>query len=512
MRRLEEACEAQELLVSAFSSGNVAGADAPIVRIDTHISHVFLSGEFAFKLKRAVRYPFVDFEALEARRAACEEEMSINASFASELYIGVKPVTCEADGGFALDGAGPAVDWVVQMRRFDQVCQFDRLADAGELTRHHVEGAARMVARAHASADPQYLAGHAVDYRGVVEGLRRTEQHGAANMGIGAGSPLLFDKLEFELGRVSGLIEQRRRCGKVRRGHGDLHLRNMCLFEGKPTLFDALEFDERLATTDVIYDLAFLLMDLRRAGLAEHANAAMNAYWDEAGEEEGALALLPFFTALRAAVRMAVAVEAGDLTGAAHYRRLGLDLLERAPPIVLALGGLSGVGKTAIAQGIAPRLPGPAGARLLRSDVLRKRQALVRLDALANEKFYEPEQRARIYRDLAAHALEATQSGASVVADATFRENAARDSIEAASRHALFHACWLDAPLAVRLARVAKRTGDASDADVSVALAQRAPQRLPKHWRKVDAAGAIADSVAEILRQTVATGDAGRSV
>jgi predicted kinase len=323
-------------------------------------------------------------------------------------------------------------------------------------------------------------------------------------MGLAPGSPVLFDRLGEALARMSPLIEERRKSGKVRRGHGDLHLRNICIYEGKPLAFDALEFDEALATTDLLYDFAFLLMDLRRVGLAEHANAAMNRYWDITGEEEEALQLLPFFMSLRAAVRMAVAVEAGELQEAQTYRALGLALIERAAPLLVAIGGLSGTGKTAVAQALAPQLPGPAGARLLRSDVLRKAKLGVSLKEKAQEACYAPERQAEIYRDLAAKSVRAIQGGASVVADATFRVGSTREAIAAAAQSAPFFAYWLAAPLSVRLARVGRRSGDASDADVRVASEQTEPADISLPWRRLDANRPISVIVEDIMNDLAA--------
>ena len=490
--------DAQSLIVAAFEAGGVEGAPAPVKRIDTHMSHVFLVGDHAFKLKRAVRLPFADFSTLSQRRAACMAETSINQTFAPGMYLGAHPVTY-ADHGFEIDGAGDIVDWVVVMRRFDQALQFDELARAGRLTRAHAEAAASAAARAHAKAPPVSEFGRVSDYADVIATLRRTEAHGASEHGQAAASPLLYERLERELARVTPLIEARRQAGKVRRGHGDLHLANLCIIDGRATLFDALEFDARLATTDVLYDLAFLLMDLRRAGLDELANAAMNRYWDETGEDEAALDLLGFFMGLRACVRMAVSTLAGKIEAAHAYRALGLGLLHHNPPMLIALGGLSGAGKSAIAAAVAPELPGPAGARLLRSDVLRKARANLAIEARAPQATYAPERRAEIYRDLAARAAQAIRAGASVVADATFRVSSTRDAIESAARGAPFLAYWLDAPLALRLARVAQRAGDASDADVAVAAAQTPPRALCPPWRKLDARRAASLTVNEIL-------------
>lgn len=486
----------QKELVSAFERGSVVG---PVVRIDTHLSHVFLTPNRAFKLKRAVQLPFVDFTTIERRKAACEAELEVNRRFAGALYLGALPVT-RSDMGIAIAGSGEVVDWVVAMRRFDQRDQFDNLAAAGELTVVLAKRTAKAVALAHAQAPVAFTAGHAADYRHVIHQLRATETDGAQKLGLKPATPLLFERLDAELARVDPLIEARLKQGKVRRGHGDLHLRNICLFEGEPTPFDALEFDDRLATTDVLYDLAFLIMDMRHAGLAAQANAVMNAYWDAAGEDEAALDLLPFFMSLRAAVRMAVAVEAAKLEEAQRYRQLGLVLLAPAPTRLVAIGGLSGVGKSAVAEALAPMLPGPAGARLLRSDVLRKRMLGLPLDERAQESAYAPERQAEVYEELAARAEKALANHASVVADATFRASLQRESIGRAAHGAAFNGYWLQAPLHTRLQRAAQRFGDASDADVKVAAEQKEPSDLSSSWRTLDASASSPAELAKAIR------------
>lgn len=496
-------------LVAAFSEGRVAGVPSPIERVDTHLSHVFLSGGQAFKLKRAVRLPFVDFSTVEQRHTACQAELAINRRLRSPLYVELSPVVQAADGAYRLGGDGDVVDWVVVMRRFDQSHQFDVMARKGALTVDLVERAADRIADMHADALVTTLAGHAADYRHIIDMLRRTEQEAAESLGLESGLPAPYDRLDRELARVGALIEKRRARGKVRRTHGDLHLRNICLFEGEPTPFDALEFDERMATTDVLYDVAFLLMDLRRLNLTEHANAVMNRYWDATGEDEEALQLLPFFTSLRATVRMAVAVEAQRLEEAQEYRDVAFQMLERRPPVLVAIGGLSGSGKSAVARAVAPSLPGPAGARVLRSDVLRKRSLGLKLHEAAHADAYAPARRADIYRKLTAHATQALSAGASVVADATFGDGATRDAIaSAAGRHIV--AFWLDAPVQVRLARIARRAGDASDADAAVALKQEESGDLGAGWKRLDARRTIGELAADIVKEVGDARDATR--
>jgi len=489
----------QDALVEAFTAGAIEGLTPPVEHVQTHLNHVFLAGARAFKLKRAVRLPFVDFRTPDRRRAACEAEVSVNTALGSPFYVGVVPVVRTATNALALGGDGVVEDWVVEMRRFDRRLQFDVMAGEGVLSVEMVEAATSAIVDMHRKAPVTQLAGHTADYRQTIRLLERTEADAASRLGLQMGLPSPFEALDRELARISAIIEKRRRAGGVRRVHGDLHLRNICLFEGRPVPFDALEFDERMGTIDVLYDLAFLLMDLRHAGLPRHANAAMNRYWDEAGEDEEGLAVLPFFMALRAAVRMAVAVAEGSLEDAQKYRALAFSFLSHNQGLLIAIGGLSGAGKSAAAREVAYRLPGPAGARLLRSDVLRKRALGLPLDQHAGDDVYAPEKRAEVYRGLAARAAVARGAGASVIVDATFRVASARAALQ--TIHSGFRGFWLDVPVHVRLARIAGRKNDASDAGALVAMSQSEPGDLGSAWRRVSGRRSVPEIASEILSE-----------
>ena len=490
----------QQDVITALASGEAIGmAGTCVDRVDTHLSHVFLTEDRAYKLKRAVKLPFVDFSTADRRRAACETELEVNQRFAPRLYLGVQPVMRTGEG-VRVGGEGDIVDWVVELRRFRDEDQFDRLAQRGRLTLPLIRETAAIVVDMHEKAEIVATAGHAADYRHIIRELRETEADGARRMGVEPAHTDLFDDLDTELTRLDHLIESRRRAGKVRRGHGDLHLRNICLFEGRPTPFDALEFDPRLATIDILYDLAFLLMDLRFNDLPAHANAVMNAYWDASGEGEEALDLLPFFMALRATVRMSVAVEAERLAEADAYRALAIDLLKRPEAALVAVGGLSGSGKSAVAAELCPLLPGPAGARWLRSDVIRKQTLGIAPQQHAGDADYTDAARTQVYRELAARAGQALHAHACVVADATFLSMNARTLTSAAAPRCPLHAFWLDAPLEVRLERIAGRSGDPSDADASVAAAQEDPVDLGADWRRIDALPPAAETAANLAR------------
>lgn len=470
-------------IVAAIEQGEVVGIEGAVERIDTHLNHVFLAGKRAYKIKRDRKLPFADFSTLNKRRSACEAEVRINRDLGSPFYLGVLGVIRRGDR-YVLEATDEALEWVVVMTRFDSHQRFDRLLESDGINLEMLQATARMISAMHARAPVIRNLGHAADYLQIVNGLRRTEQEGASELGLSACIPI-YDQLAATVRKLDPLIEHRRAQGRVRRVHGDLHLANLCMFEGKPTPFDALEFDQRLATTDVLYDLAFLLMDLVHASRKREANAVMNSYWDEARESEESLRLLPFFMALRAAVRMAVAVNDGRLEQAASYRELALHLLQNSVPKTIAIGGLSGTGKSSLAREVAAMLPGSAGARILRTDVIRKQVLSLAPETPAAASAYTRDQRMLIYERMLSQAREATAAGASIVLDATFQDEEARKLMDTGlARTVRF---WLEAPLEIRLARIGARAADASDADARVAITQEHGAAPPSDWVRLDA-------------------------
>jgi aminoglycoside phosphotransferase family enzyme len=341
--------------------------------IETHASIVFLAGECAYKLKRAVKYSYLDFSTAERRRVACEAELRLNRRTAPELYLEVRALTRGAQGELAFGNAGPAVDWIVVMRRFDQALVFDELAKAGRLSGSSMIELTGQIAAFHQSAERRPDHGGAAALAAVLE-----TNHGCLTAAREAGfsSERIAEVRQSSLERlaaVSPVLERRRAEGKVRRCHGDLHLRNVCLVENRPTLFDCLEFSEELASIDILYDLAFLLMDLEHHGLADFASLVLNRYLDLTGEDDG-LPAMPLFLSSRAAIRAHVTATALERTAgsgtrpamaaeARRYLDLSAQFLGPRPCRLVAIGGLSGTGKSTLAAALAPSF----GARVLRS-------------------------------------------------------------------------------------------------------------------------------------------------
>ena len=483
------------------------GLDGPVRRIDTAGAVVFLAGPEVYKVKRAVRFPFMDLSTLEKRRAACEAEIAVNRENAPGIYLGALPIV-RTPHGLAIGGEGEAVEWVCHMRRFDENATLDRIAERGGLSDALVDRLALAVRRAHARAP----------LRDGTRAAAELETYIGQNDAAFAERPELFppaearrltreQRLAFAVARPTLL--RRGRAGYVRRGHGDLHLANIALIADEPVLFDAVEFSDAIASGDVLYDLAFLLMDLEERGFRRAANRLFNRYLAaEPPEALDGLSALPLFLSLRAAIRAKVeAARADRLEGAERERALRLargdfDLasafLRWAAPRLVAIGGLSGSGKSALAEALAPRLGRAPGALWLRSDVERKAmfgvEETVRLPAAA----YAAEVSREVYRRIDDKARRALGAGSAVVLDATFasaRERAAAERA-AAEAGAGFDGLFLDAPLAARLARVGARSGDASDADAGVVERQQAEPLGERGWTAIDASGALEATVA----------------
>ena len=253
------------------------------------------------------------------RRAACEAELALNRRTAPQLYLEIRALGRLPDGTVGWNSDGTPLDWVVVMRRFDQHQLLDRLASAGGLSRPLMLELAAHIAAFHEKAEPRPDHGGAAVMAEVAETNLRILR-GCPSTGVPAAQiDALEERMRQELARCATLLDERRAQGKVRRCHGDLHLRNICLFDGKPLLFDCVEFSEPIASIDVLYDLAFLLMDLAHHGQRDFANLLVNRYLDLTGEDDG-LAALPLFMALRAIIRAHVTATTAERGWASDVR------------------------------------------------------------------------------------------------------------------------------------------------------------------------------------------------
>jgi len=486
--------------------------EAAVDRIETHASVVFLAESRAYKIKRAVKYPFLDFSTLEKRHRALLNELALNSRIAPQIYLEVVPITLGTSGKFRLAGKGEPKEWALVMRRFDQAMLFDRMAEEGRLPLDVMPCLAHVIADFHRGAN-RFLAPEA-SVSALLAVLKDNEAALAEEADACPADALATVNRGSRdaLAALSLLLKARASGGYVRHCHGDLHLRNIVEIDGAPVLFDTIEFDDAIATVDVLYDLAFLLMDLGARGLREHANAVLNAYLEASGDTANliGLAALPLFLSTRAMVRAKVELLRASLDPmsreearrrATSYVLLARDYLERQRPQLIAIGGLSGSGKSSVAQALAPHLGVFPGAVHVRSDVERKRLFGVGAEERLPRPAYAADVSDIVYTMCRKRALMALEGGHSVIVDAVHAKKEERDEIAeiAARAGAAFAGIWLDAPVETMRKRIADRTGDVSDATPAVLDEQLSFDLGPQTFAVIDAGRPLAEVVRSCL-------------
>lgn len=461
-----------------------------VERIDTDSAIIFLAGDRAYKIRRAVHFPHLDLSTPDRRRRVALAEVAVNRRTAPGLYEGVLAVVPGAHGRLVLAPAGSgagatpadwgaadwavAVDWVVVMRRFAESSLFDRQAEAGLLTRDGMRAVADAVATLHESAHDEGIDRAGWPPLGGIEAVRAaaTGALGALRQHPDLFDPPALDRLERGLmaavARQEWLIERRRRSGYVRPCHGDLQLGNICLWGGQPTLFgaailldeagaprDGAVVDGGPAVIDVFHDLAYLLMDLEHRRLRPFANLVLNRYLEQTGDFAG-LALLPLFislcaairahmTASTAAARRPVGAGASFRREAAAYLDLALSALNPRAPRLIAIGGLPGTGKSTLARMLAPEIGPIPGAVILQSEALRRRLLDAPEEGTLAASGYSEAVTTRVYGEMAGRAGLVLEAGHAVVADAVYARPDQRADIEAVAHAAPvpFLGLWL---------------------------------------------------------------------
>jgi aminoglycoside phosphotransferase family enzyme/predicted kinase len=489
--------EAGQREVIAFLSDPATHGGATVEQVETHISRIFLADDRAWKLKRALRTNYLDFSTLLRRERMCRRELEVNPA-AGDIYLGATPVVMR-EGRLWLGGPGEPIEWLVEMRRFDRSRELDRLCDNGALTLPLIERLADEVAVLHrgAPASPDF---------GDVEDLRaRIDQIAGALVDAVGGSDLAAEVERWRSAAQgarraqAGLIARRVRLGRVRRCHGDLHLGNVVMLGDRPTPFDAIEFNEAIASIDVLYDLALTLSDLVMRGRADLANGLLNRYLG-ATRDYGGLPLMPLYLSMRGAVRAMTAAARGAHEEAARDFAFGMEALRPGPaPRLVAIGGVSGTGKSTLARSLAPGLAPPLGAIVIRSDVVRKRLSGRRPEDRLPLEAYSPAMDRKVLARMAFDARAALQAGAAVVLDATFLVPESRTCAEAIaeSQGARFDGIWLEISTAAAIDRVSRRVADASDANADVVRRQVERAARPVGWRIVDAGQPLAAVLAD---------------
>ena len=491
----------------------------PVDRVElvtTHISWVLLAGEYAYKIKRPVRYPFVDLTSLERRRFLCEEEVRLNRRFAPELYLDVCRVLTvdgtarmelpHASSPGALANAERPIEYAVRMRQFSRAEELDHLLDGHRAETGELEAFGRGLAQMHARL-PAVLAAsswgkweeiRAQLLRNLTECADAAAVFGSLHQGQAVN---LRPPLEARLGACASWIAARRSNGKVRECHGDLHSRNIVRIRGRLVAFDCLEYDPRLRWIDTADEIAFLSSDLKARGQTLHAHAFRAGYLAESGDFH-ACRVLALYEAHRALVRAKVAALSAAQSGAdgatdalrrEHVRLVnfaGEALAPKAPRLLL-MSGVSGSGKTWLARQLAERL----AAVHIRSDVERKRRAGMRELAPSHsrlgEDLYSAEATVALYDDLTRAAENVLSGSIPAIVDATFLERAQRTSFAglAARCGASLQLILCEAPEPVLRARITERSRvgrDPSEADPGVLAWQLARLEPPAAGEAMD--------------------------
>ncbi|HXI67374.1 MAG TPA: AAA family ATPase [Steroidobacteraceae bacterium] len=456
--------------------------------LETHISWVLLTGRFAYKIKRPVHYPFIDLRRSAQRRRLCYEEVRLNRRFAPELYLGVSTVRLR-HGEAHIGGSGRIIEYAVRMRQFPRAQELGTLLDERRIEPVELEHFGRELARLHArlpAARARQRWGHP---KAQIESMRRNAREAvraAQTLGKPAAAAVraVQARLERWMGTARPLLEQRFAARRVRECHGDLHAGNIVRHGAGLTPFDCLEFDPALRWIDAADEVAFLLMDLEARERPLHAQAFLGGYLSASGDYQSCL-LLPLFRAHRALVRakvMALNAAASGTTGLAarkarrdheRYVECAHQALALQRPKLVLMSGLSGSGKTWLAQRLAPALR----AVHLRSDIERKRlaglPALARSGSALGKGLYARGATRAVYDRLAQCAADALAGGCTTIVDATFGQSADRARFRALAA-GLGIDTWVvychaaRETLEARIHERHERANDPSEADIRV--------------------------------------------
>lgn len=447
-------------------------------KIETHISWVLLAKELAYKFKKPVRLPFVDYSTLEARRYFCEEEIRLNRRLAPSLYLGVASVTGTPQAPRLDVTVGPALEYAVCMRRFSPGSPFDKQLEEGRLPPDEVDRFAALVARFHAQA-PRAGVGDGYASPQIRRGAALSALEGVQASASPVEHTWLRTWLESESAVLAPLWESRLAEGWVREGHGDLHLSNVVSCDGSVLAFDCIEFDPALRWIDVVDDAAFAVMDFCALGRSDYAYRFLNGWLDHLGDHDG-VRMLRYSAVYRALVRSLVAqLRGGEEPLARRYLNTALAWAGSGQPRLTITHGLPGSGKTYASQALLER----QGAIRLRSDVERKR--LFGLGMLDDSRakgldLYSAEAGARTYQHLLATARKLLLAGYPVILDAAFLRRGERAQALALAQEleVPFSILACEAPFPVLHARLRARREDASEADCGV-LEQLRPSVEP---------------------------------
>ena len=487
-----------EAIAFLSEAKNYPEATQRVRLIETHGAIVFLTDRKAYKMKKSVYFPYMDYSTLERRKSMCDREIDLNQRTAAEIYLRVLPITREEDSHLTFDGRGEAIEWLIEMNRFEPSDVLDRVAERGELTLEIIAKIAANLVQFHQNAEICDRVPGAEQIIRVIRG--NDEQFASFARILPRDRTRELTNLSLALAeRYRILLDRRQKEGYIKHCHGDLHLHNICLYRGEPFFFDAIEFNESFSIIDVLYDVAFLLMDLDFRNFSAYANWIFNYYsWHE--RDFTGVALLPLFLATRAAVRSHVSVAIAEslyvpaqrpkfLQDAKTYLAKSLDYLAPRKPVCVAIGGLSGTGKSTLALTIAPQLDRCPGALILRSDVMRKLHFNVPLQEKLPDRCYSKEASQIVYQKLFAIAKTALQAGISVIIDCVFASDRLRQDVETVAKtcRVPFYGIWLTVSSKIAYQRIEERKNNVSDATIDIRKRQEFLDLGEIQWQVFDA-------------------------
>ncbi|MEA5576370.1 AAA family ATPase [Anabaena sp. UHCC 0451] len=455
----------------------------PIQLIQTHVSYVLLTGDYVYKLKKPVNFGFLDYSTLEKRLHFCHEELRLNQRGAGELYLQVLPITLRSEQ-YQLGGTEEVVEYALQMHQFPQDALFSELFTQGKLNEMHLQELGRVVAEYHSKAQTNdYIRSF-----GEVSQVRLAINENYEQTLKYIGGPQTQQQFTETKAYTEKFFTQRPELfanrvtnNYIRECHGDLHLRNIAIWHDKIMLFDCIEFNEPFRCVDVMYDVAFTVMDIEAKGRKDLGNAFLNAYVEQTGDWEG-LQVLPLYLSRQAYVRAKVTsfllddpnvpaeVKAAAAKTASAYYHQAWQYTKPKQGQVILMSGLSGSGKSTTARYLARQL----GAVHLRSDAVRKHLAGIPLLERGGEEIYTPEMTQRTYDRLLTLGITLANQGWRVILDAKYdRQHLRQNVIAQATQHQLpLQIIHCTAPLEVLQERLVNRTGDIADATADLLVSQ----------------------------------------
>ncbi len=461
----------------------------PIEVIHTHCSMVFLTGEFAYKVKKAVDFGFLNYSTCQLRKHFLEMELTMNKPIAPDIYLEVLPIVYR-EGDYYLGGEGEVVEYALKMNQFPQESLLINFFTAGKLTSQHMEELGRLVAEFHRNArTDEYITSFGHPDK-IAESIQENYQQTVKYIGIAQTEKQYKETVAFTedfLANKREIFHQRQLNQKIRECHGDLHLKNMCYWKGKIQLFDRIEFNEPFRFVDVMYDVAFTMMDLHFRDAFALANVFANTYLTETDDWEGLL-VLPLYLCRQAYVRAKVTSFLLDDESlpqqerekarqtAQQYYHLAWKYTQPTRGRLIMVTGLSGSGKTTVARQIAQKINGFQ----IRSDAVRKHIAGIGLHVKGDGSVYSPEMTQRTYNRLIELAKILTKAGYNIILDAKFDQLQYRQPLLefALQENIPLTIIHCTAPLSVLAERLSRRQKDISDATPDL-LPQQQSQQQP---------------------------------